>query len=390
MKIAVVVQGRFHAFDLVRALIKRGNDVTVFTNYPGWAVARFGIPADRVCSFPLHGLLSRVVGKVHEKTGWSCDQWLHSMFGRWAVRHLRRQSWDAIHAWSGVAEEIHRDPALQWTLKLVMRGSAHVRTQATILAAEAARSHCQIDQPSQWMIAREQREYVLADRIVVLSTFAYNSFRAEGVAESKLRLLPLGAEMSAFRPESGVIEARRERILSGAPLRVLYVGGISYRKGLVDLRRIVEEGSDRFQFRFVGPVWPEAASSVSTLSNQAEFLGKKPHSELPKEYEWGDIFIFPTLEDGFAVVLAQASAASLPILTTANCSGPDLIQEGRTGWVLPIRDPHAFLDRLLWCDSHRSELADMVTAAYREFRTRDWSDVAADFEAICQSELTNV
>ena len=55
--------------------------------------------------------------------------------------------------------------------------------------------------------------------------------------------------------------------------------------------------------------------------------------------------------------------------------------------MLPIRSPQAFLDRLRWCDSHRAELAEMVTAAYSEFRTRDWSDVAADFEALCRAGI---
>ncbi len=388
MKIAIVVHGRFHAFDLARALIQRGNDVTVFTNYPRWAVRRFGIPADRVRSFLLHGVLARIAGRLRDKTGWSFDAWTHPIFGRWARRQLRRESWDVIHAWTGIAEEIYSDPSVRVSRRLVMRGSAHIRDQAAILSKEQARVDCRIDQPSPWMIEREEREYSLADEVVVLSTFAYDSFRAERIPESKLDLLPLGSQTSAFRPEPQTVEARRARIASGAPLRVLYVGGLSYRKGLIDLRQIVGKASGAFQFRFVGPIWPEAESAVSELKGRAEFRGKKPQMDLPQEYAWGDVFIFPTVEDGFAVVLAQASAAALPILTPTNCCGPDLVREGRTGWVLPIRNPQAFLDRLLWCDSHRSELAGMVTAAYTEFRTRDWSDVAADFEALCRARLS--
>src|SRR5205823_1798152 len=98
----------------------------------------------------------------------------------------------------------------------------------------------------------------------------------------------------------------------------------------------------------------------------------------------GDVFVFPTIEDGYAVVLAQAAASGLPILTTVNCSGPDLVRENETGWVLPIRCPGSFVDRLRWCLAHRSELATMVGAAYDDFRPRDWSDVATDFEHLCQ------
>jgi glycosyltransferase involved in cell wall biosynthesis len=389
MKIAIVVHGRFHAFDLTRALLHRGNDVTVFTNYPRRAVAKFGIPGRHVRSFLVHGLLTRAGARLESLTASSVESVTHPMFARWALRQLRHESWDVIHAWSGVAEEIYRDPSVHSSLRLIMRGSAHIRNQAAILAEEQKRAGCRINQPRRWMIEREQREYDLTDQIVVLSSFAYRSFRAQGICDSKLWLVPLGAEIGAFRPSSEVIEARRARILSGAPLRVLYIGGLSWRKGLFDLRELISRASRRFQFRFVGPVWPEAKSTVRTLSNLAEFIPKRPQSELPSEYAWGDLFIFPTLEDGYAVVLAQASAVALPILTTPNCCGPDLIREGRTGWILPIRNAPAFLDRLRWCDEHREELADMVSSAYLEFRTRDWSDVAADFESVCKSGLAS-
>jgi glycosyltransferase involved in cell wall biosynthesis len=387
MKIAIVVQGRFHAFDLVRALLRRGNKVTVFSNYPQWAVARFGIPASCVRSFSLHGVLTRIAERVREKTGLSFEASLHRMFSRWAARQLRDQPWDVIHTWTGVAEEIDSDPALLDSVRFVMRGSAHIRAQADLLTEEQHRTGCPVDQPSEWMIAREQREYDLADHVMVLSTFAYKSFLDHGIPKSKLLLLPLGTQTSAFRPGMDVMDARRSRILSGARLRVLYVGGISWRKGLFDLREILRSAAGSFDFRFVGPVWPEAREAVSTLGSLAEFVSKKPQSELPAEYAWGDVFIFPTIEDGYAVVLAQASAAALPILTTTNCCGPDLIREGETGWVLPIRSPEAFLERLQWCDTHRRELADMITASYEQFQTRDWSDVAADFESLCRGNI---
>jgi glycosyltransferase involved in cell wall biosynthesis len=96
------------------------------------------------------------------------------------------------------------------------------------------------------------------------------------------------------------------------------------------------------------------------------------------------VFLFPTIEDGFAMVLAQAAAAGLPVVTTANCAGPDLLREGETGWIVPIRSPEALAERLRWCDGHRPELAMMVARIHEQFQPRDWSDVAADLEAVCQ------
>ena len=57
-----------------------------------------------------------------------------------------------------------------------MRGSAHIVTQARLLEEEERRVGELQDRPSQWMIAREQREYELVDAIVVLSTFSYSTF----------------------------------------------------------------------------------------------------------------------------------------------------------------------------------------------------------------------
>jgi glycosyltransferase involved in cell wall biosynthesis len=392
LKIAVVVQGRFHAFDLARALMDRGHDVTLFTNYPKWAVKRFGFNPSRVRSFWLHGLLSRLAYRIRRHVlRFEPDRWLHPMFGRWAAGRLARERWDVVHAWSGVSEEILQQEVCGDALKLVMRGSAHIHAQSRLLEQEERRAGCRMDRPGPWIMAREKREYGLADRIVVLSTFAYDTFVQEGFGRTKLRCLPLGASNSAFRPDRAVIEARCRRILSGDPLRVLYVGLVAPRKGLVDIASVIRSPKCKhFQFRLVGPVTAEAKTIVAELSHVAEFIPKQPQHQLSKWYAWGDVFVFPTIEDGFAVVLAQASSSGLPIVTTTNCCGPDLIKDDETGWVLPIRSPEAFVERLLWCDCHRDELVQMVRKSYLNFWPRDWADVAADFESLCELDLALV
>jgi glycosyltransferase involved in cell wall biosynthesis len=78
-------------------------------------------------------------------------------------------------------------------------------------------------------------------------------------------------------------------------------------------------------------------------------------------------------------VLAQAQAAGLPVLTTTNCAGPDFVFEGETGWILPIRDPRAFVERLRQCGQNRESLAANVRAVHEKFLPRDWKQVAQDF-----------
>lgn len=394
LKIAVIVQGRFHAFDLSLALLRRGHDVTVFTNYPKWAVKRFGFPVENVRSFWMHGVSSRIASKLQSRNLIpDCEERLHTMFGRNVAAELVKEHWDVVHPWSGVAEETLQALEGKPTLRVLMRGSAHIATQSKLLDEEEKRTGSPQDRPSPWMISRETREYKMTDKIVALSSFARESFIANGLSSQKVSLLPLGASLEMFRPSPQSIEERCRRILSGQPLRVLFVGTLSYRKGLYDLAYVVKSlnslfpDSNKFLFRFVGPAAPEAATVEALLKGQVEFIPKRPQADLVNWYSWGDVFIFPTIEDGYAVVLAQASFSGLPVLTTTNSGGPDLIKNDETGWILPIRSPQLFVERLLWCETHREELAAMARRIYNDFKPRDWGDVAADFESICVNAI---
>jgi glycosyltransferase involved in cell wall biosynthesis len=121
---------------------------------------------------------------------------------------------------------------------------------------------------------------------------------------------------------------------------------MSFQKGLWDMARVVKAlGTERFAFQFVGQQPPEARAVLSELRAAVTLRSKQPEADLPDVYAWGDVFLFPTIQDGFAVVLAQAAAAGLPVLTTTNSSGLDLVGEGGNGWVVPIRAPEALVAR---------------------------------------------
>jgi glycosyltransferase involved in cell wall biosynthesis len=388
LKIAVVVHGRFYAFDLVRELICQGHDVTLFTNYPAIVVAKFGIPKQYVRSFVLHGIVSRLVHRLNQvRSVTALEPFIHSSFSTWAAQHLKNDDFDVVQVFSGVAEEVFQELALARSSKIVIRGSAHIYKQAELLEEEENRSGLWIDKPSSWMIAREEREYILADYIVVLSTFAQNSFIQRDFNPSKLKLLPLGAQLSRFRPASTVIEDRCQRIVSGQPLRVLMVGTFSLQKGAIDLLNIASQSGLDFSFRFVGAVASDANPLLQVRKTSIEFIPRQPEFELPSMYEWADLFIYTTIQDGYAVVLSQAQAAGLPILATSNCAAPDILKSGESGWILPIRDAEAFVEKLQWCNTHRLELAQMVRHVYDNFQPRDWSDVARDCVCMCEAIL---
>ena len=388
LKIAVVVHGRWDAFDLTRALLARGAEARLYTNYPRWAVSRFGVPEHVVRSFVVHGALARVLARLPAGgADWRRDALLHPVFGRWAARQLGAEGWDVAYIFSGVAEESFRGLADRPTLRVLVRESSHIRTQDALLADEERRTGCPQQRPSRWMIAREEREYALADVIRSLSTFSYRSFLEHGLPPDRLKLVLSGAPLDRFQAAPEVIEARRQRILAGDPLRVLQVGTFTMRKGAWDTAAVVRAlDPARFHVRFVGPVATDARTLADELADRgAVFVAKQPEASLPAAYAWGDVFLLPTIEDGFQAVLAQAAASALPILTTPNGAGHDLVREGRSGWVVPIRSPERIAARLHWADAHRPELAAMVDDTARRFRPRDFAAVASELEDVCRA-----
>lgn len=380
--IEIVVQGRFHAFALAKALIEQGEHVRVLTNYPAFIAARFGLPKANVIGFPLLGLLHRYANRWNLTESLPLlNRFLHQRFSTWAAGRITRTGPVAVHVFSGVALELlrHLQTFSNPVASLLMRGSGHIMDQHHDLSREARRAGTPIEKPSPWMIRRELKEYALSDHIVTLSSFAQKTFLKRGYLGDKTLLLPLGSDVAQFRPAEEVIAARMHRIRSGRRLTVLYTGTVSLQKGVIDLIEVAKTLHDRFHFRVVGNVTADAAARVRAAGGVLELVPRQPEACLPAIYNAADLYIFPTLHDGFATVLAQAQAAGLPILATDHCAAPDMVAEGVAGWTLPVRRPDLFINKLRWCDDHREPVALMAQALGEAPQTRDWSAVARDF-----------
>jgi len=385
-----VVHGRFHAFDLARALRRRGHDVLVVTNLPARRAAAWDLPRTAIRSLPVEGVMNAVAARAGARVYAALDAPLHRWFGRWAARRLLPGPWDLVVAFSGVATETLLLARRHGWPTLCTRSSAHIRVQDRILAEEEARTGRRLQRPTRWKIAREEREYGLATAVQVPSTFVRSTFLEMGMPLERTLLVPLGVEVADFRASEEVLAARLARIEEGQPLRVGYAGNISLQKGAYDLAAAVESLPDgTFDFHLVGDVSRDARPWVEAMRHRVRLTPRVAQAELPAIYAGFDILMLPTLQDGFAVVLVQALAAGVPIVTTPHSAGPDLVEEGRTGWIVPIRDPAALAARLLALHHDRPLLAAAVRALAERPALRDWNAMAADYERFARAMKGN-
>ena len=102
-------------------------------------------------------------------------------------------------------------------------------------------------------------------------------------------------------------------------------------------------------------------------------------AEMARAYDEASVLVFPTLCDGFGMVVAEALAHGVPVITTSNAGAADLIAEGRNGFVVPPGDVTALAERMQWCVDHPADVEEMREEALATAGRWTWSDFRSSF-----------
>lgn len=249
----------------------------------------------------------------------------------------------AVVASWGVAEMVFQKIKNRGGLCVLNYSIAHHSFVKNFLIDEAEREPAFADTlnssrwPS-WLVDRLNKEIGIADKIVVGSSFVKNSFFSVGVSKKKLVVLPYGVDTRLFTPSVSPPHSSKQ-------LRVLFVGQIGQRKGISYLLRAFK----RFQrlgtsLTLVGRIQGDS-QTFAPWQHMFKHISHCPQTKLLKIYQEHDIFLFPTLLEGLPLVVLEAMACGLPVITTPN--GPsDIVRDGVDGFIVPPRDVNAIVDCL--------------------------------------------
>ena len=221
---------------------------------------------------------------------------------------------------------------------------------------------------------RRLREIGLADVIVTNSSLTARSHIAAGADPAKTFSVGLAAPPP-------ISEIRVDPDRRYGPLRVLSAGPFSLRKGahyLVRAWQRLRAGPAAVLDIYGRPDVPERV--FAGVDGSIRFHGSVPQSTLFEAYENADILVFPTLCDGFGMVVAEAMAHGLPVITTDQAGAADLVTPDN-GIVIPAADSDALADALRWCLDNRDKLQDMRPHALQAAKRRQWSDYRRDLVA---------
>jgi glycosyltransferase involved in cell wall biosynthesis len=253
---------------------------------------------------------------------------------------------------------------------IVERGSSHATYQRDILIEEYEQwgvpTNTLRRSFSQARMDQELLEYELADYIAIPSSFVERSFLENGIPSDKLIKVPYGVNLSEFKQL-----AKQDNIF-----RVVFAGAMSLQKGVhYLLQAFWELNLPNAELWLIGGTLPEIEPFFKRYAGTFRYLGIQPQAKLHEYYSQCSVFSICSVQEGMAMVQLQGMACGLPLICTPNTGGDDLIEDGKEGFIVPIRDVEILKEKILYFYEHQDLCYEMGLAAKRKAqRGFTWDD----------------
>ena len=328
---------------------------------------RTGLPSERVVVRPFAELL--YVGSC--RFPWLCRyanrvlEWRNDHFDEFAGRIVRQVEPAAVVCYNSCALRTFQQAQSFGALRILDQSIGHLSNGLELLREEAERSpefaeDERTDVP-QRLIERCEQETSLANIFLTGSEYVKRTLVAHGVPPCRIRVVPYGVDVARFA-------APPPQKRTGRGLRLLFVGQIGIRKGVRYLLEAVRRlKSNGVELTLVGA--PAGSGRGLELYRDCfRHIPHVPHSEVHRFYHDADVFVYPSLHEGSALVTYEALACGLPVITTPNSGS--IVRDGVDGFIVPIRDVNALEEKislLLRSDALREQMSQNARRRAEEF-----------------------
>ena len=210
---------------------------------------------------------------------------------------------------------------------------------------------------------RKDEELALSSHIVVASEFVRHTLLKAGPLNAGVSVAPYGAPATCA--------AKIWPSPPDGPLKVIFVGMLSQRKGISYLLKAADLLGSRIKLTIVGKRIGKCRALDGALRVH-RWIPSLNHSDLLQEIGRHDVMVFPSLFEGLSLVLLEALSQGVPVITTAHSGAPDFLSDGEDGFLVPIRDAGAIAEKLELLADDRDRLEVMSHAAIRKAEQRSW------------------
>ena len=213
-------------------------------------------------------------------------------------------------------------------------------------------------------LERKDQELALADRIIVASTFTANTLKDYPGKLAPVSVIPYG-----FPP---VVTGRSYANLKARPLKLLFVGGLSQRKGIANLLEAVSSFGNAVSLTIVGHKSVENCKPLNDALATHTWIPSLSHASVLQIMQEHDVFVFPSLFEGFGLVITEAMSQGTPVITTERTAGPDIIDHGENGWLIEAGATEALKEAIEEILIKPELIRKIGEAAMEKARLRPW------------------
>jgi glycosyltransferase involved in cell wall biosynthesis len=214
-------------------------------------------------------------------------------------------------------------------------------------------------------LARKDEELALADRIYVASQFTKSTLKDYTGPLAPVEVIPYGFPV--------VGNTRNYSVISGnIPLKILFVGGLSQRKGIADLFEAVKTLGKDVTLTVVGHKGSDNCPALDAALARHHWIPSLPNPEILKLMRNHDVLIFPSLFEGFGLVITEAMSQGTPVITTDRTAGPDFIEHGKNGWLVEPGSAKAIQETIEEILRNPAVVSEAGHKAMETARKRPW------------------
>lgn len=219
---------------------------------------------------------------------------------------------------------------------------------------------------SEAKLERKDTELRLADKIFVASSFTEKTLDYFPGDLPPVKVIPYG-----FPP---VYEKRSYSVnlSSSRPLKIIFVGGLSQRKGIADLFEAVNFFGDRVELTVVGNKTTNGCSALNEALSKHRWIPSLPHEGILQLMREHDLLVFPSLFEGFGLVITEAMAQGTPVITTDRTAGPDIIKDGENGWLIQAGSTERLKDAIENVLINPNQIPNAGIEAMKTAKKRSW------------------
>lgn len=386
MKVVVSAGGRFHAHRLAHQLAKQNSLLKLFTF--DYTTKDNLFPSSYAHVVSSCKLLNDLFVKLRLAKYINASRFnvfKDNLFDSIVKRKTSNlEPFDIFVGWAHYAAKTIPIARKKGALVIIESGSCHIQSQENILSQVYAKFNVPFQPINQACKQKMLAEYEQADYIMTLSSFAKQSFLDQGISPQKILMAPCGIDTDFFyAPKQQTPNL----------FQVIFVGLVGLRKGihtLLEAWKIAQLPEHKSRLIIIGATQKDFALVAGKLpqSSSVVFAGPQNRNALKKLYSQSSLFVLPSLEDGFGMVIGEAMASGLPVICSTHTAGKELTDNENYGFLVEPEQPKQLAEKIVWCFNNQDHIHAMGTQGQIFIKNFSWDAYGKRIFTIYKQLLT--